>query len=188
MGFSLRDLDMRALFAIYGGPHGAWHPAMVALTVLGSGWSVAALIPVLWHDRTRRLGGTLAVAIAAQGALVWALKLAVGRVRPWIALALPAPIGAPHDGSFPSGHAAGSFCVAAFLAVVLPAVWPHSPRIARLLGGVGFVLAALIGLSRVYLAAHFPGDVIAGVLLGSVIGACAGRYHVAPWRSSPASR
>jgi hypothetical protein len=46
----------------------------------------------------------------------------------------------------------------------------------------GLSLAALISLSRVYLGAHFPSDVVCGALLGSLVGAFgAGRYAaVAP--------
>jgi undecaprenyl-diphosphatase len=163
--------DVRALFAIYGGMNGRWAPAMVAFTVLGAGWTALLLVPLIWSARTRRFGIALALAIAIQATLVVALKAAFGRVRPWLAFGLPAPIGQPHDGSFPSGHAAGSFCVAAFLAVVLPAVWRSSPRRAYLVALLGLLVAACIALSRVYLGAHFPSDVLAGALLGALVGA-----------------
>lgn len=169
--------DVRALLAVYGGAHGAWAWPMIALTILGGGWSALLLLPMLWHTRTRRLAGALAGAVVAQAVLVWALKRAVGRVRPWIALGLPAPLGAPHDGSFPSGHAAGSFCVAAFLALALPAVWPAAPARARLVAAGAFFLAALVAFSRVYLGAHFPSDVICGALIGALVGALAGGLY-----------
>jgi undecaprenyl-diphosphatase len=58
--------------------------------------------------------------------------------------------------SFPSGHATTAFATA----VVLAAWYPRQ--------AVGFVgLAALVGLSRILLGAHFPSDVLAGALLGS---------------------
>ena len=61
--------------------------------------------------------------------------------------------------SFPSGHAYGSLLVYGFLAC-LAASWPI------------YILAALlvflIGLSRVYLGAHFPSDVLGGWLLAAV--------------------
>jgi membrane-associated phospholipid phosphatase len=169
--------DVRALLAVYGGAHGAWAWPMIALTLIGGGWSALVLLPMLWHRRTRRFAGALAAAIIAQAVLVWAIKRAVGRVRPWIALGLPAPPGAPHDGSFPSGHAAGSFCVAAFLAVALPAVWPAAPARARLVAAGALVFAALVALSRVYLGAHFPSDALSGALLGALCGALAGELY-----------
>lgn len=179
-------IDLHAFLAMYRGENGALWPVMAALTFLGSGWSVLALVPMAWHPPTRRFARALTAGIAVQAALVWSMKRAIGRVRPWIALGLPPPIGAPRDASFPSGHAAGSFCVAAFLVLALPAVRPASPRFCRITGVAVAVLAALIGLSRVYLGAHFPGDVVAGALLGTGVGAvAAGTYAVSERRGAP---
>jgi undecaprenyl-diphosphatase len=175
---TLSGLDLRALLAVYGGESGAWGPLMVALTILGSGWTALALVPLALHPPTRRFALALALAILAQATLVWAIKAVVGRARPWIALGLPPPFGAPHDGSFPSGHAAGSFCVAAFLAVGLPELWPTSPRRVRWVVGAVALLATFIASSRVYLGAHFPGDVLCGAALGSLVGASAAAAHV----------
>jgi membrane-associated phospholipid phosphatase len=184
-------IDLRTLFFVYGGMHGRWAPAMIAFTVLGAGWAALALVPLLWHVRTRYFGLVLGLAIALQAILVGSIKAAVGRVRPWIAFGLPAPIGEPRDGSFPSGHAAASFCVAVFLVLALrsaaprsselttplsadvpsPAVWFGSPVVHRIGAVVALCVAALIALSRVYLGAHFPSDVLGGALLGALVGA-----------------
>jgi len=170
-------LDARALLALYGGSHGAWAWLMIALTAIGSGWAALLLLPMMAHRRTRRFAIALAAGLVVQSALVDAVKALTGRVRPWIALGLPPPIGEPRGGSFPSGHASGSFCVATFLAVTLPVVW-HAPRGRVRLAVVGcMVLAALIAFSRVYLGAHFPGDVLGGAVLGAVCGAVAGRLY-----------
>lgn len=68
--------------------------------------------------------------------------------------------------SFPSGHAASSVVVFGFigylLAQSLPSPWDLVAAI-----GVGLFIA-LIGISRVYLGAHYPTDVIAGWLIGSI--------------------
>lgn len=171
------DLDARALLAIYGGAHGAWAVPMVAATLLGEGWTSAALLPLLAWSRTRRFAGLLTAGIVTQAILVKALKEAFGRVRPWIALGLPAPIMSPHDPSFPSGHAAGCFCVAAFLALALPVAWPGARGWARAVVVLAGLLAVLIALSRVYLGAHFPSDVAVGALLGTLVGALAGAVY-----------
>ena len=173
----LNSFDTRLFAALYGGPDGAWRCAMTALTVIGGGWATVLLVPMACWRSTRRHAWALAMAIAIQASLVWLLKLAVGRVRPWVAMALPPPFGAPSDGSFPSGHAAGSFCVAAFLLAWLSG----SPRLGRrckvLLGVTVIALAVLVSISRVYLGAHYPGDVLGGAGLGALVGACAAR----PW-------
>jgi membrane-associated phospholipid phosphatase len=175
----MHDLDMRALAAVYGGVRGPWGVAMVGLTHLGSGWSALALVPMLGWIRTRRFASVLALAILVQASWVWALKLAIGRVRPWIAMGMPPPPGAPHDGSCPSGHAAGGFCVAAFLVVALPAAWPRPVWRAHFVGVTAVALATFIAISRVYLGAHFPSDVVAGAILGALIGASAGVFYLA---------
>jgi undecaprenyl-diphosphatase len=184
-GAPLDDLDHWLLRAAYGGMHGAWSPLMVALTVLGSGWAAVPLLPLSVWSRTRSWALVLAVAIVSQAVAVWSLKRAFGRVRPWIALGLSPPIGSPSDFSFPSGHAAGSFCVAAFVFIVLRAdVGDRSePRARRAVAAGAVVLAALIALSRVYLGAHFPGDVVAGAILGSVFGGAAGGLYARRPRS-----
>ena len=184
----MRDLDARALALVYGGAHGRLGPAMIALTWLGSGWAALALVPLIGWRRTRRFATALALAVAAQATCVWALKLAVGRVRPWIALGLSAPIGAPRDGSFPSGHASGSFCVAVFVAVALPAVWPSPAWRVRSVTAATIALASFVAVSRVYLGAHFPSDVLAGALTGACFGAIAGEQFVSRSASRRPSR
>ena len=62
---------------------------------------------------------------------------------------------APDRFSFPSGHAAAALSIALAVSAVLP--WP--------LGMAVMGLAVLTGVSRCYLAVHYPGDVIAGWLL-----------------------
>jgi undecaprenyl-diphosphatase len=97
---------------------------------------------------------------------VWIVKAAVDRNRP------PGPLVHTTGQSYPSGHAANSvgwLALAIVLAVVIPT---RSGRTAALIAGA--LLAALIGLSRIYLRAHYASDVIAGEALAVAIYALAG--------------
>lgn len=62
---------------------------------------------------------------------------------------------------FVSSHAANSFNVAALSLMFIKKRW-YSVAI--------IIWASLVGYSRVYLGVHFPGDVICGAVLGSLVG------------------
>jgi undecaprenyl-diphosphatase len=161
---------------------------MAALTVLGSGWSMLALIPLLVRARTRGLAAALIGTLASASLLVFVGKQVVRRARPFAALdGVHALVFAPPtDFSFPSGHAAGSFAFAAFASVLLLSRAPgasgasreRTPR--RWLAAASLLLvAAGIALSRVALGVHFPGDVGVGALVGILTGTAGGRLYLA---------
>jgi undecaprenyl-diphosphatase len=62
--------------------------------------------------------------------------------------------------SFPSGHATAGFTAAYLISRFFPG-WP--------VGLVAYTMAAIIGLSRVYLREHYPSDVVGGALLGTLV-------------------
>jgi undecaprenyl-diphosphatase len=120
---------------------------LVALAISGFSWSR----PWLW---TR-----VALAILLAESLSGALKHAFERDRPPVARPIPEPLlEAPTTYSFPSGHATVSFACATVLALAVP-------RLAVPL----YVLAALVAFSRVYVGVHYPGDVLAGAVLGVLV-------------------
>lgn len=73
---------------------------------------------------------------------------------------------ARETGGIPSGHAQGSLVVWGYLL----ARWPVAggPARSAFLLGVGLLLL-LIGVSRLYLGAHFPHDVVAGWMIGALL-------------------
>ncbi|MCE1255030.1 MAG: phosphatase PAP2 family protein [Anaerolineae bacterium] len=112
------------------------------------------LTPGEWHRRT----AVLAASIIIQAVLVLSIKFSIKRSRP------PGEWGAiyrntdPH--SFPSGHATRAFMLA-FMAWGLGPLW-----FAILLA----LWAPLVSLARVYVGVHYFSDVLAGALLGILIG------------------
>ncbi len=66
----------------------------------------------------------------------------------------------PQDHSFPSGHTMASFTAAATIALLFGGMF----------GTAAFVLAFLIGWSRLYLFVHHPSDVLGGMIFGTILG------------------
>jgi len=90
-------------------------------------------------------------------ALNYVVKAIVRRPRPLLE-GLPPLGGAPSSLSFPSAHATSAFAVATAMTRVEPAA------------AAAFLLAGLLALGRPYLGMHYPSDVLAGAVLGVLLG------------------
>lgn len=120
--------------------------------------ALAFLLPWRWHREQRRLGAVFASAAGAIGLLInQPIAHAVDRLRPYAAHPATAHllIARTHDPSFPSDHATGGFALACGMFLY-----------DRGLGAVLFVLAGLLAFARVYVGTHYPGDVLAGAVIG----------------------
>jgi undecaprenyl-diphosphatase len=110
--------------------------------------------PETWKGRSL----LLAAGILVTAVLVLALKFTIRRQRPegdWGAIYRRTD---PH--SFPSGHAARAFLLPV-LAVVTGPAW---------FAGALWVWAPLVALARVAMGVHYISDILAGAVLGVVIG------------------
>lgn len=135
---------------------------MPKITALGNGgilWIFLAIL-LLIFPKTRKNGLQLGVSCMGCGLIGnLLLKNLVARNRPCWIEDHTMLIAMPTDFSFPSGHTMVSFAAATVL-------WHWNRKV----GLTAYVLAGIIAFSRLYLFVHFPSDVLAGAVIGSLIG------------------
>ena len=131
-------------------------PAVSALANAGIIFFAAAGI-MLFFRNYRRCAVNILICMAVAAVVAnLIMKPLIARDRPcWLNEEIQLLVAVPQDFSFPSGHTLHSFMVATV-------IFMYDRRI----GIPSFVLAALIGFSRLYLYVHFPTDVLCGALLG----------------------
>jgi undecaprenyl-diphosphatase len=125
------------------------------IVIVGFAVVLAAWLLVTRHHQPR--AASLVAGAALAWVSVWITKKAVNQPRP------PHPLVHTAGQSYPSAHAANSVGWLA-IAIALIAVIPNrGARIAAVTAGA--LLAVLVGLSRIYLRAHYASDVLAGEAL-----------------------
>jgi len=123
--------------------------------------STALIAGVLWWRRLHRDTVTFLIAMIGAAILITVLKLYFHRARPDLSWAL-----VDEDGfSFPSGHSIGAVVLYGILAFLR---LKHVSHMWKRAAVMAFAVALIfgIGLSRIYLGAHYPSDVAAGYLVG----------------------
>jgi len=182
---SLLQFDRHLFFMINGFHHPVADLFFRIITQLGNGWFVGPLLTVIvWRNVPHRYFGRVfvvsVIGLSLCGIFNSQLKRVVKRPRPFKYFAMrktDSPDSAstgglpkPYDNvvrvlgpkyrnrSFPSGHTNTAFSAAAFLVILFGRVYLFA-----------FIPALLVGYSRIYLGVHFPFDVIAGAILGSVM-------------------
>jgi membrane-associated phospholipid phosphatase len=135
------------------------------------------------------VGIHLSESYATAAAVVYVVKGFAGRARPYAvnsesAYDFELGRGFPHResfSSFPSGHSTGSFAFASSITVEAARHWPQH---ATLVGALAYGGAFLDGVSRVYRDSHWPSDVAAGALVGTMSGILVTRHQ----HAHPANR
>lgn len=136
---------------------------MLTFTQLGSGMAGIFLAVILFFVDDHRLAYEMVLGTLILWMVVEVLKILFCRTRPFIKLTQTRIVGRRERGqSFPSGHTSQVF----FMATLLTQHFHLILREALLL----YLVAAMVAVTRMYVGAHYPRDVIAGSLLGSVIG------------------
>jgi len=146
-------------------PTGLWILAMIF-----GGWQPRAFRRKMAVSYLTIYGSYLFFVVAASGLLAIALKWNIGRARPTLFdetgplyfdfFAWEAKLS-----SLPSGHSTTAGALIVALALI-------APRLRWLLAVLGLWIAA----SRVIVGAHYPSDVVAGIIIGGAFSYCCARW------------
>jgi len=132
---------------------------MLPITYCGDGTVLAIVALGLWKLRGWRKFLWLVLILISGGILVQIIKYSFPSPRPdavFSDIHILGPVLRAH--SFPSGHVTSTFGSVTFLSREFPQ-----------LGTLIWIMAILIGFSRVYVGAHFPADVLFGAGLGYLV-------------------
>ena len=122
-------------------------------------WLIVGAARALGSERRRRSAVRMAAALGIESVLVnVVVKSFVRRGRPPSTQPRPLPLRQPVTSSFPSGHATSAFCAAGLLSEG-DRLWPAY-----------YALAVVVASSRVHVRIHHASDVVAGAVIGAVLG------------------
>lgn len=162
-----------SLFWLINSHHNVFFDCFFSIaTNLGSGWVVTPILLTIAFIKIPRkklvpfiVSTTLFM--VGSGLINTQIKQSFDRPRPLAFFSKEAAPGADaqrevhaagerlYCNSFPSGHSNTAFATATLLALRFGGLY-----------WLAFVLAGMVGYSRIYLGVHFPSDVFAGALLG----------------------
>ena len=161
--YALQKFDLRLFVKVFRqGERRAIRPMARALSRSGDGY-LHVLVPLLLlglqAPELQAFISLLLLALVLERSLYWLLKTSLKRKRPQDSMpGFRSLIVASDQFSFPSGHSSGAFLLATSLTLVY-----GNPMLAVYLWAMG------VGFSRVILGVHFPGDILAGATMGTML-------------------
>ncbi len=125
------------------------------------GWfittSFSSLLFLFGKGKARSIGTECLMSLGISQIIVQIIKRILERERPYKILENINTFGIQlKDYSFPSGHTTAGFAIATILALNMAS-----------LAILFYLIALIIGISRMYLGVHYPSDVLAGIILGT---------------------
>ena len=174
LNYTFADFDlavMQAVHKLYEAAGWFFSPLFETITFFGNGGICLIIFSLflIFFQKTRRFGTAMLLSIIV-GALftnLW-LKVVIARPRPyadetslmhqiWVTMGQHME----SDKSFPSGHTTSAF------ACMTPLFFAKKKPVAV----CAFLFAFLMGISRIYLAVHYPSDVMIVGFIAGCIGA-----------------
>ncbi len=138
------------------------------------GLAATYVVGTILKNKKLKKAATLAFSsMLISGVVVQGLKKVIGRTRPYATNSQwdfkgPVQMSSRHN-SFPSGHTASAFAVAASIATV------YDSKLVKILA---YAAAALTGLSRVHDNKHWMSDVFMGAVIGTASGIFITKRHM----------
>jgi undecaprenyl-diphosphatase len=133
-------------------------------------WHLAGAARGLTSDQAASEAVRLSATLGLESLIVnQGIKRLFGRRRPTLEGGLTERLRRPATSSFPSGHASAAFCAAVLLSDRHRGQAPF-----------WYALAVVVAFSRVYVKLHHASDVVAGSVIGFVLGALARSLWTSP--------
>ncbi len=159
----MHEVDARLFFSVFQGGQRGWFRTLAKTLSRSADGHLFVLLPLaLWVAQSPLVGELstlICVALVVERCTYWLLKNGLKRRRPQESLDnFRSVITASDRFSFPSGHTSAAFLLVTCLTLV------YQEPAASL-----YLWASSIGLSRVVLGVHYPGDTVAGAVMGSAI-------------------
>lgn len=144
-----------------------WIDFMLGLSFVGF-YPFVIAVALLWaafeYLQGFRVRSVLAIASLISLPVFYVIKELVRRARPVTQFVVTHGL---HDFSFPSGHTTGSTAVYGTVFYLISRRLKGTARIMVIL--FGSLLIFFIGISRIFLGAHYPTDVLGGWIIGVVV-------------------
>jgi membrane-associated phospholipid phosphatase len=139
------------------------HWIMLGITQLGNGVFAYAVALILIIRMEHLLAYELIFGNLTLWLTVELIKVLVRRSRPYSTVAGMRVVGDKAGGtSFPSGHTSQSFFMASLMS--------HYFHVGIWIAALLYVVALIVGITRMYVGMHYPRDVLGGAILGTAWG------------------